>query len=92
MASGLLEDLIESLRCLPGVGPKSAQRMALHLLQRDRTGATRLGEALLSAMERVSHCERCRIFHCLIASLAEIGRHCMGGVAEQHDLLFYEAV
>lgn len=62
MASGLLEDLIESLRCLPGVGPKSAQRMALHLLQRDRHGASRLGEALLKAMEQVSHCERCRIF------------------------------
>lgn len=62
MASGLLEDLIESLRCLPGVGPKSAQRIALHLLQRDRQGASRLGEALLKAMEQVSHCERCRIF------------------------------
>ncbi len=62
MASGLLEDLIESLRCLPGVGPKSAQRMALHVLQRDRAGASRLGEALLRAMEQVVHCDRCRIF------------------------------
>ncbi|MCK5920668.1 MAG: recombination protein RecR [Methylococcales bacterium] len=50
------------MRCLPGVGPKSAQRMALHLLQRDRAGAKRLGTALLDAMERVTHCERCRIF------------------------------
>jgi recombination protein RecR len=62
MSSGLLEDLVEALRCLPGVGPKSAQRMALHLLQRDRAGAKRLGSSLLDAMERVTHCERCRIF------------------------------
>ena len=62
MASGLLQDLIESLRVLPGVGPKSAQRMALHLLQRDRAGGRRLGEALVRAMERVEHCELCRIF------------------------------
>jgi len=62
MSSGLLEDLIAALRCLPGVGPKSAQRMALHLLQRDRAGARKLGDTLLSAMERVQHCEQCRIF------------------------------
>ena len=62
MASGLLEDLVESLRCLPGVGPKSAQRMALHLLQRDRDGARQLGQALIGAMDRVEHCELCRIF------------------------------
>lgn len=62
MAEGMLEGLIESLRVLPGVGPKSAQRMALHLLQRDRGGARRLGEALLAAMDRVEHCESCRIF------------------------------
>ncbi len=60
--SGLLEDLVESLRCLPGVGPKSAQRMALHLLQRDRDAARRLGTTLISAMDRVHHCEQCRIF------------------------------
>ena len=62
MAGGLLEELIDSLRVLPGVGPKSAQRMALHLLQRDRAGARRLGDALVRAMERVEHCESCRIF------------------------------
>ncbi len=61
-SSGLLEDLVESLRCLPGVGPKSAQRMALHLLQRDRDAARRLGNTLISAMDRVHHCEQCRIF------------------------------
>jgi len=61
-ASGLLEDLIDALRCLPGVGPKSAQRMALHLLQRDRESASRLGQTLLDAMSRVQHCKDCRIF------------------------------
>lgn len=62
MSGGLLQDLIEALRCLPGVGPKSAQRMALYLLQRDRAGARKLGDTLLHAMERVQHCEKCRIF------------------------------
>jgi len=46
VSSALLDELIDGLRCLPGVGPKSAQRMALHLLQRDRAGATRLGGLL----------------------------------------------
>jgi recombination protein RecR len=45
-----LDSLIEALRCLPGVGPKSAQRMAYHLLQRDRKGAQNLGDALLHAL------------------------------------------
>ena len=62
MNDGLLDDLVDALRCLPGVGPKSAQRMALHLLQRDRKGASRLGEVMLQAMQRVQHCEQCRIF------------------------------
>lgn len=57
-----LEELIESLRCLPGVGPKSAQRMAFHLLQRDHAGAARLGAALGRALELIRHCERCNTF------------------------------
>lgn len=57
-----LENLIESLRCLPGVGPKSAQRMAYHLLQRDQNGARRLASALQFAVERVKHCARCNTF------------------------------
>lgn len=57
-----LESLIEALRCLPGVGPKSAQRMAYHLLQRDRSGARRLGETLLEALDSVRHCVRCNTF------------------------------
>lgn len=61
-SSGLLEDLVESLRCLPGVGPKSAQRMALHLLQRDREAGKSLGHTLVNAMENIHHCRECRIF------------------------------
>lgn len=57
-----LEELIEALRCLPGVGPKSAQRMAFHLLQRDHAGAKRLSQALDQALELVHHCERCNNF------------------------------
>jgi recombination protein RecR len=57
-----LEELIEALRCLPGVGPKSAQRMAFHMLQRDHTGAARLGIALGRALELIKHCERCNTF------------------------------
>jgi len=60
--SPALQNLIEALRCLPGVGPKSAQRMTLHLLERDREGATALSGALLEAVERVDHCSRCRNF------------------------------
>ncbi|HZP91415.1 MAG TPA: recombination mediator RecR [Burkholderiales bacterium] len=57
-----LEELIEALRCLPGVGPKSAQRMAYHLLQRDHPGAQRLSQALDRALERIRHCEKCNSF------------------------------
>jgi recombination protein RecR len=60
--SSTLEELIEALRCLPGVGPKSAQRMAFHLLQRDHPGAQRLARALDQALARVRHCERCNNF------------------------------
>jgi len=57
-----LEQLIESLRCLPGVGPKSAQRMAYYLLQRDRKGASNLALALDSALQVVDHCRLCNTF------------------------------
>ena len=56
----LLDQLIESLRCLPGVGPKSAQRMALHLLERDRVGGNQLSTVLEEAMERIGRCRICR--------------------------------
>ncbi|HET6632373.1 MAG TPA: recombination mediator RecR [Rhodanobacteraceae bacterium] len=64
MSSGskLLAELIDALCCLPGVGVKSAQRMAFHLLERDRDGGRRLADALSAAMDGVGHCQRCRSF------------------------------
>ncbi|MBD3610477.1 MAG: recombination protein RecR, partial [Gammaproteobacteria bacterium] len=59
-SSPLINRLIEALRVLPGVGPKSAQRMAYFLLERERDGARRLSEALAEAMEKVGHCQQCR--------------------------------
>jgi len=56
----LVDELIDALRCLPGVGPKSAQRMALHLLERNREGAVRLADAIRQAAERVGRCQQCR--------------------------------
>ncbi len=62
MADTLLQDLVDGLRCLPGVGPKSAQRMALHLLQHERDAGSRLGSALTLAMQSIRHCSQCRNF------------------------------
>lgn len=56
----LINRLIESLRCLPSVGPKSAQRMAYHLLEHNRQGASQLAQDLLEAVEHIGHCEQCR--------------------------------
>ncbi len=61
MFSPLVEQLVTALRYLPSVGPKSAQRMALHLLERDRAAAEKLAHSLLKAIEGVGHCQRCRI-------------------------------
>jgi recombination protein RecR len=58
--SRLIGQLIESLRCLPGVGPKSAQRMAFQLLEHDREGGRQLAAALTQAMDRVGNCSDCR--------------------------------
>lgn len=57
-----LDSLVEALKRLPGVGQKSAQRMAYHLLQHDRLAMSRLGDALAAAQERIGHCERCHTF------------------------------
>ena len=67
-----LESLIEALRCLPGVGPKSAQRMAYYLMQRDRSGARDLADALHGALEALRHCQRCNTF-----TEAEICERCL---------------
>ena len=60
--SPLLVQLIDGLRCMPGVGQKSAQRIAFHLLERDRDGAKGLSVALAEAAEGIGHCKRCRMF------------------------------
>ena len=59
-AEPLLNRLIESLRCLPGVGPKTAQRMALHLLERNREGGSQLAAVLVEAMREIGRCKQCR--------------------------------
>jgi recombination protein RecR len=60
LKKGLLGQLIQNLCCLPGVGPKSAQRMAFYLLQRDRNGAKTLAGTLLRAIDTIGHCQQCR--------------------------------
>lgn len=62
MSSASLDEMIAALKCLPGIGQKSAQRMALHLLERDRDGARRIAEAIEKALGSVRHCQRCRNF------------------------------
>ena len=61
-SSPSLLELVNALTCLPGVGQKSAQRMALHLIERDQESAGILANALLGALEKVRHCKRCRNF------------------------------
>lgn len=61
-SSPSLTELVNALKCLPGVGQKSAQRMALHLIERDQIGAARIARATLTALEKVRHCKQCRNF------------------------------
>ena len=61
-SSPSLAELVNALKCLPGVGQKSAQRMALHLIERDQIGAKRIANAMLTALEKVQHCKQCRNF------------------------------
>ena len=74
--SPLLMRLIETLRCMPGVGQKSAQRIAFHLLERDRSGAGELSKALADAVSGIGHCSRCRMLteHDLCNVCAASGR------------------
>ena len=60
--SPLVQELIDALKCLPSVGNKSAQRMAFHLLERNRHGANKLASTLADAMENIGHCRQCRTF------------------------------
>ena len=74
--SPLLQDLLEALRCLPGVGPRTAQRMAFKLLEDDRDGGRRLVSAMQQAIENISECSRCRMFteHELCSICSAAGR------------------
>ncbi len=80
-----LDQLIDALRCLPGVGPKSAQRMAYHLLQRDRKGAQHLAQSLDGALELIHHCQKCNNF-----SETEICDLCASGRRDAHQLCVVE--
>ncbi len=80
-----LEALIEALRRLPGVGVKSAQRMAFHLLQHDREGARRMAYALQSAVDHVHHCERCHTF-----TEATVCALCLDPARDAHQLCVVE--
>lgn len=59
-SSPLLQQLMQSLRCLPGVGAKTAQRMAYHLLENERDGAARLAKIMVESLEKIGHCKQCR--------------------------------
>ena len=86
MTTPLLEQLIEALRVLPGVGQKSAQRMAYHLLERERDGGRRLADALAAAVEKVGHCSRCRDF-----SEDEVCATCASASRDAHLLCVVES-
>jgi recombination protein RecR len=83
--SQLLEQLIEALRVLPGVGRKSAQRMAYHVLERERAGGQRLADALAAAVDRIGHCARCRDF-----SESEVCATCASASRDVHQLCAVE--
>lgn len=94
MTASLLEQLIEAFRILPGVGQKTAQRMAYHVLERDRGGAQRLSVALAEAVERIGHCSRCRDFSeselCATCANASRDAHLLCAVESPADRLVIE--
>jgi recombination protein RecR len=94
MTASLLEQLIDAFRILPGVGQKTAQRMAYHVLERDREGGQRLADALANAVERIGHCERCRDFSetpvCAICASCARDAHLLCVVESPADRLVIE--
>ena len=86
MSAPLLDQLIEALRVLPGVGQKTAQRMAYHLLEREREGGQRLADALALAVERIGHCAQCRDF-----SESELCATCANNSRERSQLCVVES-
>ncbi|MCZ6577141.1 MAG: recombination mediator RecR [Acidiferrobacterales bacterium] len=93
-SSPAIESLKQALRRLPGVGPKGAQRMVLHLLERDREGAGQIAEALRNALDRVGHCKRCNNFSeqelCAICSSPRRDRSKLCIVESPADLMSLE--
>jgi recombination protein RecR len=85
-SSPLLGELIEALRCLPGVGSKSAQRMAFHLLERERERGMKLASILQQAMQKIGHCSRCRNF-----SEAEVCAICTSASRDRQVLCVVES-
>jgi recombination protein RecR len=94
MSASLLEQLIESLRILPGVGPKSAQRMAYHLLERERERGLHLAGVLAEALDRIGHCAQCRDFTegelCAVCASASRDRQLLCVVESPADRLAIE--
>ena len=86
MSAPLLEQLIDALRVLHGVGQKTAQRMAYHLLEREREGGQRLAQTLALAVERIGHCAQCRDF-----SETELCPTCANGSRERSQLCVVES-
>lgn len=95
MSSPLLEQLIDALRVLPGVGPKSAQRMAYHVLAREREGGQRLADAMSQAVREIDYCSVCRDFSeteiCSICASASRDSHTLCVVESPSDRLAIEA-
>jgi recombination protein RecR len=94
-SSPALDALIDALTCLPGIGRKSAQRMALYLLEKNREGASTLAERLTAALERVGHCEQCRNFSdqplCAICSSHKRNQRLLCIVETPADVLAIES-
>jgi recombination protein RecR len=81
----ILQELMQALRCLPGVGQKSAQRMTLHLLERDRQGAFKLAQSLAEAVDKIGHCKTCQTL-----TGAEVCVLCSDQRRDQHVLCIVE--
>jgi len=85
-----LAHLIETLCCLPGIGKKSAQRIAYHLLERDRDGARKLADSMKDAMDAIGHCQRCRTFSeteiCQLCASSKRDRSCLCVVENPVDV------
>lgn len=90
----LIDNLIDALRCLPGVGQKSAQRMAFHLLERDRDGGRQLAADLIAAMDNIQHCKNCRNFceleQCHLCVSTHRDRHLLCVVESPADVVAIE--